>query len=493
MTTELMPVWGVDTKEQLHLKRGLERFSPRGAVDPPDALGQSVLGHFRCPDTFLDFALAQELSSVAGYFHFGPNVTCYGRSWRGDRDLLVEASRYDALNDVVTNDGKVCLPFDPAEVIDNLRLERYADSRRSGEILRRIYYLFRPLTTLSIRKRIQRFHARNWRDFSFPRWPVDTTVESMCETLLLLSLQAKRMASVPFVWFWPRGARGCVMMTHDVESQAGIDFCNELMDIDDSFGIKASFQIVPEERYTAPSKLIDSMRNRGFDVCIQDLNHDGRLFDNEEEFLRRASILNQYAKEYKAKGFRAAVLYRRPDWYDNLDFSFDMSMPNVAHLDPQRGGCCTVMPYFIGRILELPVTTTQDYALFHILNQRSIDLWKTQIELILKKNGLASFIVHPDYIIEQETRSVYENLLSHLKDLRSHADIWFALPGEIDNWWRTRSQLRVERCGQSWRIVGEGAERATLAYAKDVDGKLVYELAGSTGASIESAIASPHV
>ena len=182
------------------------------------------------------------------------------------------------------------------------------------------------------------------------------------------------------------------------------------------------------------SNLIDTIRNRGFEVGVQDLNHDGRLFDNKEQFVRRAAIVNRYAKEYEAKGFRAAVLYRRPDWYDSFDFSFDMSMPNVAHLDPQRGGCCTVMPYFIGRILEIPVTTTQDYTLFHILNQRSIDLWKTQIDLILKKNGLASFIVHPDYIIEQETRSIYKQLLSHLTELRSRSDVWFALPGEINSW-----------------------------------------------------------
>ena len=37
-----------------------------------------------------------------------------------------------------------------------------------------------------------------------------------------------------------------------------------------------------------------------------------------------------------------------PIGWQRLDFSFDMSIPNVAHLDPQRGGCCTIMPYFIG-------------------------------------------------------------------------------------------------------------------------------------------------
>ena len=62
----------------------------------------------------------------------------------------------------------------------------------------------------------------------------------------------------------------------------------------------------------------------------------------------------------------------------HCDFAYDMSVPNVAHLDPQRGGCCTVMPYFIGKILEIPVTDVQDYTLFNILEDFSIELWKKQ-------------------------------------------------------------------------------------------------------------------
>ena len=38
---------------------------------------------------------------------------------------------------------------------------------------------------------------------------------------------------------------------------------------------------------------------------------------------------------------------------------------------------------FIGKMLELPVTTVQDYTLFHVLNERSIELWKSQIDLVL--------------------------------------------------------------------------------------------------------------
>jgi peptidoglycan/xylan/chitin deacetylase (PgdA/CDA1 family) len=448
----------------------------KGTLSPSKLCSQRILEHFRCPTNFLDFSVNDSTCAEASYFRFGSEITCYGRlSGRcsGDRKGFPP---YDALKNVVINGDEARLSFNPTEVIDNLRLERYRQSDRSEGVLKKLYYLFRPLTSPLMRRQIQRFHARDWQRFKFPRWPVDTTVENLCEALLLLAMQAKGIAKVPFVWFWPRGVRGCVAMTHDVEHQAGMDFCSRLMDIDDSFGVKASFQIVPEERYRVSSEVIDEMRARGFEVGIHDLNHDGQLFEGKEEFLRRAAIVNRYAREYKASGFRAAVLYRRCEWYDILDFSYDMSIPNVAHLDPQRGGCCTVMPYFIGNILELPLTTIQDYTLFHILNQRSIDLWKTQLDLIFNKNGLASFIIHPDYIIEPETRSVYRDLLTHITDERSCDGIWLALPREIDKWWRTRSRLRLEKDGQSWRIVGEGAERATLAYAKNIDDKLVYEL-----------------
>jgi hypothetical protein len=81
-----------------------------------------------------------------------------------------------------------------------------------------------------------------------------------------------------------------------------------------------------------------------------------------------------YGREYSADGLRAGVPYRKQAWYDALDFACNMSVPNVAHLDPQPVGCCTVMPYFIGNILELPVTSTRAYTLFNILKEHSTEL-----------------------------------------------------------------------------------------------------------------------
>ncbi len=138
-----------------------------------------------------------------------------------------------------------------------------------------------------------------------------------------------------------------------------------------------------------------------------------------------------------------------------------MSVPNVGHLDPQRGGCCTVMPYFIGNILELPFTTIQDYSLFNILQERSLDRWMTQTEAIRAKHGLMSFIIHPDYTTEDWSRGVDDALLDHLARLRSDDGTWIALPREVNTWWRARREMHLVNGGEGWTVVGP--ERRTRA------------------------------
>jgi hypothetical protein len=148
-------------------------------------------------------------------------------------------------------------------------------------------------------------------------------------------------------------------------------------------------------------------------------------------------------------------------------------------LEPKRGGCCTVFPFFIGRILELPLTTSQDFSIFHILNNYSIDLWKIQLDLIRHRNGLMTFLTHPDYVISRRARRVYESLLGYLREMIDREKIWAALPGEVDQWWRTRSQLRLVQKGSGWEIEGSGKERARIAYAIREGDRLTYEVAGA--------------
>ena len=445
-------------------------------------MNDCLIQYYRCPEGHLRLELIGPLSEQSGYFQFGTGTTCYGKCTGHVPSRLPTEMLRNVLFDASIDGGTVYLPFDLQQVVDNLRCEVYEQEgngvAKTG-MLARAYYLIRPLLSVSVRKRLQEWHLRDWDRLTFPHWPVDSTVDQMFEQTLILSLRAQGVEEIPFVWFWPDGATSCAIMTHDVETETGLRACSYLMDTADGFSMKASFQIIPEQRYTVSVDLLESIRQRGFEVAVHDLNHDGRLFRDKEEFLRRAVKINSYRERFGASGFRAAVLYRRQSWFDALDFSYDMSVPNVAHLDPQRGGCCTVMPYFVGKILELPVTTTQDYTLFNILHDYSIDLWKKQIDLILEKHGLISFIVHPDYVSGPRERTVYEALLAHLANLRRDKGIWIATPGEVDCWWRNRSEIKLLKDRSGWRIEGRGSERARIAYASQKDGHIFYRFSST--------------
>ena len=441
-------------------------------------MSKLIVQHYRCPDRYTDLVPDRE-------FLVGMR-SLFESYWA----LLVRQGEMPAAGD----ESGAQLLRRAEEAIQDLRYERYL-SNSDNSILRSrvadVYYFFRPILLRSIRKYIQRVYLSGWRKLTIPRWPVDTTVDDLLEQLLLGILRSEaRTKRIPFVWFWPDGASSCAIMTHDVETEAGLKHCASLMDIDATFGMPASYQIVPEDRYHASATFIDGIKERGFEVNIQDLNHDGLLFRNEVEFRRRAKKINAYADRFGARGFRSAALYRNHDWLTALTFEYDMSVPNVAHLDPQRGGCCTVLPYFIDNVLELPVTTTQDYSLFYILNQYSIDLWKQQIELIRRRNGLISFITHPDYLTTEAARSVYRQLLAYLAELREDERVWIATPGEVNDWWRQRAQLRIVEAGTRWRVVGAGSERARIGYAEEHMGQIALSIQGQELCSEESPRAS---
>ena len=448
-------------------------------------MNQALLDYYRLSgDSLLPTTTkASRTSQDIGFFQFGKNNVCYGISHSGVASSIAGSSQFDTSKDVHCNGEAVTFPFDFAEVVENLRRERYrqrlSESKAFGEsaAARNLYYLIRGLLPVSVRRKVQRLYFHEWQNLAFPHWPVDFTVDNLHEEFLRLLMEKSGVNKVPFIWFWPEAASSCLILTHDVETLAGRDFTTQLMDLDESYGFKASFEVVPEERYEVPDQFVQEIRSRGFEFNIHDLNHDGGLYRDRQEFSRRAAQINGYAHQFDARGFRAGSMYRNQDWYDEFEFSYDMSVPNVAHLDPMRGGCCTVMPYFIGNIVELPVTTTQDYSLFYILKDYSINLWKQQLDLIRSRHGLISIISHPDYLIGRHARSIYGSLLDHLRQMALDGQVWTALPRDVDLWWRARREMKLVRRGNEWEIAGPGQERARVAYASVENGHLVYELA----------------
>jgi hypothetical protein len=438
-----------------------------------------LLAHYRLPESYVKYSCRVDATEPQGFFTWGDGNVCFGSCCEAKLASSFENSLCDVRSRVHFNGGPPQLPFDPDQLLDNLLLERYPTNGSKpwpATIFSTAYYRLRPLLPTALRRHLQRFYFSDWKRIQFPRWPVDYSVERILENCLALLMTTQGLDHLPFIWFWPDGHDSCAFVTHDVETEIGKNFCSSLMDLDDSFGIKSAFQIVPEERYAVSPAFLSTIRDRGFEVNVHDLNHDGKLFRNEKHFMQRVVAVNRYGKEFGAAGFRAGVLYRNQRWCHALDFEYDMSVPNVAHLEPQRGGCCTVFPYFIGHLLELPSTTTQDYALFHFLREYDLNLWERQIDLIRQKHGLISILVHPDYIQGDKEQKVYRQLLRYLDTLRRAENVWIAKPGQVNEWWRTRSRLNLLQDGSGWRIQGAGSERARIAYARLVGDAITYEI-----------------
>jgi len=443
----------------------------------------NFLEHTRCPKSVVSPLLTQGWQAsemggdVSGVHAKGRPGTGIGSAFNPAELLATLEHRVSAETQPI---GRLS-DFDQA--INVLRTEQYVDGSTSSlgqqgpkSLLRQCYYLMRPLFPVSFRKYLQRIALWGWDSILFPAWPVDFTTEKLMEATWQGLLMSLNLSELPFIWFWPEGQSSCCIMTHDVEAAIGRDFCKTMMEMEKRHGITSAFEVVPEERYEVPDEFLQEIRRNGCEVCIHGLNHDGHLFSSETVFLARAEKINAYARSWGAVGFRSPVMYRNLAWLHALEFSYDMSVPNVAHLDPQRGGCCTVMPYFIGDILELPLTTTQDYSLFHILKQRSLDHWMKQIAMIRERHGLISFIIHPDYVNEPWSSNLYDALLRYLAELRSDHSVWIALPKEVDTWWRARRKMRLILQDGAWMILGPEAERARVAYASTKNGRIVYRV-----------------
>lgn len=430
----------------------------------------ALASYFRSPSQLIQFATGAHRSQAEGFFRF-EGAVCFGTA----QGAVPSGHIADDLHEItyhLSADGTPVLPFDLAEVADNLRQERYRQNgyaflnrASSGAAAEQLYYLLRPMLPVNVRRHLQKLRLSGWQDIPFPSWPVDVSVEQLMRGTVRVLLQSSGRKRLPFIWFWPDGLPTCTMVTHDVEGEAGLSFSNTVMDVDQDHGVPSAFQLIPEGQGSSWRDVAAAIRARGFEVNLHDLNHDGRLYQSREQFLERAQRINAYARDIGCRGFRSGAMYRQQGWYDAFDFAYDMSVPNAAHLEPQRGGCCTVMPYFVGKILELPLTTAQDYSLFFILGDYSTALWQQQIARIEAENGLISVITHPDYLVGTKEMAVYRQLLQLLASLRDEGRTWMALPDQIDRWWRARQEMSLVPNGDGWRVVGPESERACVAYA----------------------------
>ena len=146
---------------------------------------------------------------------------------------------------------------------------------------------------------------------------------------------------------WPEGRKFAFVLTHDVESKAGLAKCRSLMQIEMELGFRSSFNFVPEGSYRVPPELREELISNGFEVGIHDLKHDGHLFASYRGFKRRAARINHYVREWGASGFRSGFMLRNLDWLHDLDVRYDASTFDTDPFEPQPDGGHTIFPFWV--------------------------------------------------------------------------------------------------------------------------------------------------
>ena len=78
--------------------------------------------------------------------------------------------------------------------------------------------------------------------------------------------------------------------------------------------------------------------------------------------------------------------------------SYDSSFHDTDPFDAQPGGCCSILPYFLGDLVELPITLPHDFTLFELLQRaRHRRSGGRRLAGSPEHGGLVNVLVHPDY------------------------------------------------------------------------------------------------
>jgi peptidoglycan/xylan/chitin deacetylase (PgdA/CDA1 family) len=349
--------------------------------------------------------------------------------------------------------------------------ERYAASSSRRSPAMGAYYALKPLLPRRFQIALRRLYARRQMRTAFPRWPVEPVLVELRRAELRDALHRRSLERMPLVASWPRGRGFAAILTHDVEGPAGVANVRRVLEIERRHGFVSSWNFVAEW-YPIDDGLFDELRASGCEVGLHGVKHDCRLFESRQTFETELPKIRRYLTEWGAVGFRSPATHRVADWMDELGALYDSSFPDTDPFEPQGGGCCSILPFFLGETVELPITLVQDHTLWEILREKNIDLWTRKSDWVIANGGLINLITHPDYLDTPARLRMYEEFLVYLK---SQPGGWHALPRDVAAWWRRRSSLSCEFEGDEARIVGGGAEEAAIAWASWRDGELVVE------------------
>lgn len=296
------------------------------------------------------------------------------------------------------------------------------------------------------------------------RYLVKSLLPKWAELRIRQALAQHKLSSIKDVWpilesagippdgwaGWPTGKQFAFIISHDVDTQRGLDRCLKIADLEERLGFRSAFYFVPKGRYEDPVSLRQELVRRGFEVGVHGLHHDWRTFTDRQIFTQRAPHINHFLSAWDASGFRAPSMIRNLDWIRELNVSYDASTFDTDPFEPQPEGAGTIFPFWVDGLgsrpgyVELPYTLAQDHTLFVLLEAKTTEIWRRKLAWLAAHQGMVSCDVHPCYTDPAGNScsagsyplSFYEEFLKHVKT-EYQGRYWHALPQDLAQWWRS--------------------------------------------------------
>jgi peptidoglycan/xylan/chitin deacetylase (PgdA/CDA1 family) len=336
-------------------------------------------------------------------------------------------------------------------------LERYRTNQdEDARLSVRTYYAVKEFIPVQARHLTRALMLRMRRPPQFPKWPCEDALLAFHRDWMLRAVELAGVRDAWHIGWWPANNTRCVVLTHDVESANGFERIEAMAELEERCGFRSAWNL-PLDQYPIDWKRLEGLRARGFEFGAHGLRHDGMLFRSRPHFLALAPRVQSLARAHGLRGFRAPSTLRNARWIAEMDFDFDSSFADTDPFEPQPGGSCSIFPYFLGGMVELPYTMPQDHTLLNLLRRDPLPIWIEKMKWLAARGGMILMLTHPDYSGTGIGLRAYAELLKRLADLPA---TWRALPSEVSSWWRRRAGLRLALDSGRPEIAGAQAHGA---------------------------------
>jgi len=307
-------------------------------------------------------------------------------------------------------------------------------------ILNGAYHTLKFLIPRRLQIALRRCYVNRKRPLHERDWPIDDSA-----------------AKPPAGWSgWPGGKKFALVLSHDVETAEGLAPCGALMEIEERLGFRSLFSFVAGD-YEVPEALRKSLKTGGFEIGVHGLHHNQNLFQSVSKFRKQAVEINRTLKAWGAVGFRTPGMYHNLDLLHHLDIEYDGSTFDTDPFEPQPDAAGTIFPFWVSNgtsgkgYVELPYTLPQDFLLFILMEEKSIDIWKKKLDWVAAQGGMVLLNVHPDYLnlgekphYEKYPLNYYGELLEYIKS-RYEGEYWHALPREVARFWAQNYSFQIPK------------------------------------------------